>query len=152
MFNDRDLILMGLGALVAIFCLFLPLPFWLKAVLGGAILVGAMVLALLRVGPDRIPLETWLRRRLRYKWLPKFYTYYRRSPKKAAQSSRAESTAIPVDPTPGTAFRPLDLVWAEVGVYNLIRIWLAMIGVYVVYWIANGGGEELAWILKNLGF
>ncbi len=141
---------MGVGALVAVFCLFLPLPFWLKAIISGIILVGAMVLALLRVGPDRIPLETWLRRRLRYKWVPKFYTYYRRNPKPIANQSKPETSINPVDPMPKVAFQPLDLAWGEVGVYNLIRIWLAVIGIYVVYWIATGGGEELAWILRTL--
>ena len=143
---------MGIGALIAVFCLFLPLPLWLKAIVGGVILVGSMVLALLRVGSDRIPLETWLRRRLRYKWVPKFYTYYQRNPKLTAKQSKIEPPAIPIDPSPGIALHPLNLAWTEVGVYNLIRIWLAVIGVYVVYWIANEGGEELAWILRNLGF
>src|SRR5258706_12419268 len=66
MFNDRDLGILGAGALLAILCLFLPLSFTGKVVIGFLVLVGFMALALLRLGPDRVPLEVWLTRRFRY--------------------------------------------------------------------------------------
>jgi len=53
MFNDRDLGILGGGALLAVLCLFLPLPFVGKMVIGFLVLVGFMALALLRLGPDR---------------------------------------------------------------------------------------------------
>ena len=66
MFNDRDLGILGGGALLAVLCLFLPLPFVGKVVIGFLVLVGFMALALLRLGPDRVPPEVWLMRRFRY--------------------------------------------------------------------------------------
>jgi len=60
MFNDRDLGILGGGALLAVLCLFLPLPFVGKVVIGFLVLVGFMALALLRLGPDRVPPEVWL--------------------------------------------------------------------------------------------
>ena len=66
MFNDRDLGILGTGALLAVLCLFLPLSFTGKVVIGFLVLVGFMALALLRLGPDRVPPEVWLMRRFRY--------------------------------------------------------------------------------------
>lgn len=65
MFNDRDLRILGTGALLAVLCLFLPFSFaksggWLSC------LIAFMALALLRLGPDRVPTEVWLTRRFRY--------------------------------------------------------------------------------------
>ena len=65
MFNNRDLALLGAGGFLAVCCLLLPFPFLVKAILGILVLAGSMALALLRLGPDRIPLEEWLIRRLR---------------------------------------------------------------------------------------
>ncbi len=75
MFNDRDLGILGAGALLAVVCLILPLPFVGKIVLGLFVLVGFIVLALLRLGPDRIPLEAWLLRRIRFRLQARRYTY-----------------------------------------------------------------------------
>ena len=66
MFNDRDLGILGAGALLAVLCLFLPFSFVGKVVTGFLVLVGFMALALLRLGPDRVPPEVWLMRRFRY--------------------------------------------------------------------------------------
>ena len=66
MFRDRDLFLLGAGAILSVFCLLLPLPFSGKLVLGVLTLLGFLLLALLRIGPDRIPPEEWLLRRLRF--------------------------------------------------------------------------------------
>ena len=79
MFNNRDLIIMGVGAALAIFCLFLPIPFILKAVVGGLLLLASMVIALLRLGPDRVPLETWALRRWRFRGKARRYTYHQPS-------------------------------------------------------------------------
>ena len=66
MFNDRDLGVLGAGALLAVLCLFLPFSFVGRIVVGFLVLVVFMVLALMRLGPDRIPPEVWLKRRVRY--------------------------------------------------------------------------------------
>ena len=50
MFNDRDLGILGAGALLAVLCLFLPFSFVGKVVVGFLVLVGFMALALLRAG------------------------------------------------------------------------------------------------------
>jgi hypothetical protein len=165
MFNDRDLILMGAGALLAIFCLFLPMPFIVKAFLGGILLVGAMVLALLRLGPDRVPFEVWLQRRWRFGRKPKRYTYHHPKPEPEPQVisnpkpdnlvHEEEPASLPteeIQASPLVSVRPVELAWGEIGTYNLIRVWLMVVGIYVVYWIFQGGAEEIAFMLKTLGF
>jgi hypothetical protein len=169
MFNDRDLILMGLGALLAIFCLFLPMPFILKAFLGGFLLVGAMVVALLRLGPDRVPLEVWLKRRWGFGRKPKRYAYHhpkpepKKQPVPMPQPDKSLNEEIPAssvvmkpsshnpETAPLVAFQPVDLAWEEISTYNLVRLWLLVVGIYVVYWIFQGGAEEIVFTLKTMG-
>jgi len=73
MFNNRDLGILGGGAMLAVLCLFLPLSFVGKVVIGFLVLVAFMALALLRLGPDRVPPEVWLKRRFRYAWQTRQY-------------------------------------------------------------------------------
>ncbi len=75
MFNDRDLGVLGAGALLSVLCLLLPFSFAGRVALGCGVLVSGMVLAFLRLGPDRIPPEEWLRRRVRFQLQARRYTY-----------------------------------------------------------------------------
>jgi hypothetical protein len=146
------------------------MPFILKAFLGGSLLVGVMVVALLRLGPDRVPLEVWLKRRWGFGRKPKRYAYHHPKPepkKQTVSMHQPDKPATKEVPTPPSvmkptsckletvslvAFRPVDLAWDEIGTYNLIRLWLLVVGVYVVYWIFKGGAEEIVFTLKSLGF
>ena len=163
MFNDRDLIIMGGGAALAVFALFLPLPFLVKATLGGILLLASLVLALMRLGPDRVPIETWLARRRRYRKKAHRYTYH--DPSAAASAASVPEPAPPprdapaASPEPPASSAPLvsplhpmpiGMAWQEVGVYRIVRVWLAVIGAYVVYWMATGGAEQLGIELQLL--
>jgi hypothetical protein len=147
MFNDRDLGVLGAGALAAILCLFLPFSFAGKVVTGFLVLVVFMVAALMRLGPDRVPLEMWLTRKARFSFgMRKFVNQQEPSSlnmgekgteSKGAESKVATSTA-PLD------FRPIDLAWTEVGVYPLLTASLAVVGVYFVIWLSRGGAEQIS--------
>jgi len=154
MFNDRDLGILGAGALLAVLCLFLPLSFTGKVVVGFLVLVGFMALALLRLGPDRVPPEVWLSRRFRYAMQTRQYVNQQTTTRKT------ESVQQPAKQKPGrpvvehyapsftaqtqTVMRPVDLAWDEVGVYPLLTALLGVVGVYFAVWLANGGTEELS--------
>ncbi len=147
MFNDRDLGILGAGALLAVLCLFLPFSFAGKVVIGFLVLVGFMALALLRLGPDRVPPEVWLSRRFRYSMQTRQYvnqqTATRRTENESQSSKqKAERPAASFNSQP--VIRPIDLAWDEVGVYPLLSILLGVIGVYFVVWLARGGAEELS--------
>jgi hypothetical protein len=165
MFNDRDLGVLGAGALLAVLCLILPLPFVGKVVLGLFVLVGFIVLALLRLGPDRIPLEEWLRRRIRFRFQARRYTFQQpgysqkdrwRLGKQRSQTKvrgSKEQTAPPTQtpvfkPTEG--YRPLSFALDEIGIYPLVTVFLAVIGIYVLVWLVQGGGEEIARLIGGL--
>ena len=120
-------------------------------------------MGLLRLGPDRIPFEVWLQRRWRFGRKPKRYTYHHPKPEPQAvadpKPDKLVKEEVPatlpteeIRASPLVALRPVELAWGEIGTYNLIRVWLLVVGIYVVYWIFQGGAEEVAFMLKSLGF
>ncbi len=153
MFNDRDLGILGAGALLAVMSLFLPLSFAGKVVVGFLVLVAFMALALLRLGPDRVPPEVWLMRRFRYAMQTRQYVNQQEASRRTqptATSTPSEKKSRPPRaerPAPSVSvpvMRPLDLAWKEIGVYPLLTAFLAVVGVYFAVWLAQGGAQELA--------
>ena len=138
MFNDRDLGILGAGAFLAVLSLFLPLPFVGKMVLGFLILVGFMAVALLRLGPDRIPPEVWLMRRLRYARQTRYYVNQQKP------SGKKQSKEKKHWERPGLGLHPLDLAWDEIGIYPLLTALLGVLGIYFLVWLKQGGVDELA--------
>ena len=140
MFNDRDLGILGGGALLAVLCLFLPFSFAGKLVVGFLVLVSFMVLALLRLGPDRVPPEVWLMRRVRYGLDVRKYVN-----QKEPSGLGVETGAKPDrSASPTTQFQPIDLAWGEVGVYPLLTAFLAVVAVYFTFWLSRGGADQIA--------
>ena len=156
MFNDRDLMVLGAGALLAVICLMLPFPFAWKVAVGMIVLIGFMVLALLRLGPDRVTPEEWLRRRFRYWQGTRRYVYHQEKDAVAAPEILPPPAPTPAPvPAPAPAKRkrgsvllPVGLGFDEVGIYPLVTVFLTVIGMYFVFWIANGGGAEIARIFQ----
>jgi hypothetical protein len=126
-------------------------------VIGFLVLVGFMALALLRLGPDRVPPEVWLTRRFRYSMQTRQYVNQQTATRK---TETAEPSQKPT-PTQGTferkqpapAFKtstgsatvsPVGLAWDEIGVYPLLTALLGVVGVYFAVWLANGGAQELS--------
>jgi hypothetical protein len=151
MFNNRDLGILGAGAFLAVLCLFLPLSFAGKVVIGFLALVGFMALALLRLGPDRVPPEVWLTRRLRYAMQTRQYVNQQSATRKTEptnlpnqKSERPSFERSAPSFAAQTVMHPIDLAWNEVGVYPLLTALLGVVGVYFAVWLANGGAEELS--------
>jgi hypothetical protein len=146
MFNNRDLGILGGGALLAVLCLFLPLSFVGKVVIGFLVLVAFMALALLRLGPDRVPPETWLKRRFRYAWQTRQYVNQQTETRRSQDSDA--TTRKPKQKHPAfdtqTVLMPIHFAWDEVGIYPLLTALLGVVGTYFSVWLANGGAEELS--------
>lgn len=148
MFNDRDLALLGTGALLAVGCLLFPFPLAGKIVLGFGVLMGFMFAALLRVGPDRLPLEQWLLRRIRFHFQPRRYTYPQpfttpvpHAPPPPA-SPESDLAPQPVSARP-FAF-PFHLAWDEGQGTSLVTALLVVVGADFLFWLGQGGAAELA--------
>ena len=151
MFNNRDLGILGAGALLAVLCLFLPISFVGKVVVGFLVLVGFMALALLRLGPDRVPPEVWMARRFRYAVQTRQYVNQKMATHKTqsvdASKRKPERPTLERNApsfTTQTVIHPIDLAWNEVGIYPLLTALLGVVGVYFAVWLANGGAEELS--------
>ncbi len=151
MFNNRDLGILGAGALLAVLCLLLPLSFVGKIVFGFLALVGFMALALLRLGPDRVPPEVWMARRFRYAMQTRQYVNQQTATRKTqsvdASKQKPERPTLERNApsfTTQTVIHPIDLAWNEVGIYPLLTALLGVVGVYFAVWLANGGAEELS--------
>ena len=151
MWNDRDLGFLGAGAFCAVLCIILPIPLVAKAILAVVVLVIFMVVALLRLGPDRVPLEVFLKRRLQFASQARKYSYHGGKPasSSASPASVAQAAAPPERETAAALSRPITLAWKDVGVYWIVTAWLTVLAVFVVYWLANGGSNQVSFWLQH---
>lgn len=149
MFNDRDLSILGAGAVAAILCLMLPWTFAVKVVVAVVILIIAMALAFARMGADRLTLEQHLKRQLVFRFQPRKYSYFQKEkvPAQGVPVSVKQSAVRP-------SFGPLTLDFTGKGLYWLMTIWLIVIGAYVLYWAHFLGGLDQAafWIKHSFKF
>ena len=147
MFNDRDLYILGGGGLLAIFCLLPSWPFWLKVSLALVIMMVALVVALMRVGPDRRTLEQQFYYFMRYRSTAKNFNYFGRGQTKV--SNEDDSTGKIHEPSYGPV---LTLAWDDVNVYILMTVWLAVIGIYFMVWLKDSGQLQLAAWLQQISY
>ncbi len=143
MFNDRDLGIIGAGALAAVLCLFMPFSFVGKVVVGFLVLLLFMVAALLRLGPDRVPLEVWLMRKTRFAFGMRKYVN-QREPSRPEKTQERQATPRAVENPAPVNFRPLDLAWNEVGIYPLLSVFLTVVAVYFAFWLSRGGAQQIS--------
>lgn len=145
MFNDRDLGILGAGALGAILCLMLPWSFGAKVTVAVLILVIFMALAFVRLGGDRLTLEQHLKRQLVFAFQPRRYSYF----PKAAKSN--VSPAKPGVESARPAMSPIAFKLNDTGLYWLMTVWLVVIGAYVVYWAYFlGGAKDAAFWVEQI--
>lgn len=142
MFNDRDLGILGAGALGAILCLMLPWSFGVKVTVAVLLLVIFMALAFLRLSGDRLTLEQYLKRQFIFAFQPRRYSYFSKAAKNNVSS--AKPSAEPARP----AIRPIAFQLNDVGWYWLMTVWLMVIGAYVLYWayFLDGANEAAFWV------
>ena len=144
MFNDRDLGVLGGGALGAILCLMLPWSFAAKVTVAVVILVISMALAFARFGADRLTLEQYVKRQLVFRFQPRRYSYFRKG--------EATKTSMPL-PSGSRApvIGPITFRLDETDLYWLMTAWLAVIGAYVVYWAhyLDGMKQAAFWIQQT---
>lgn len=151
MFNDRDLSILGSGAVAAILCLMLPWTFAVKVAVAVVILILAMALAFARMGADRLTLEQYLKRQLIFQFQPRKYSYFQK------ERTPAQDVPIPAAQRQSSlrsSLVPLTLNFNEKGLYWLMTLWLVVIGAYVLYWAHFLGGLEQAafWMEHSFKF
>lgn len=175
MLNDRDLGIIGAGAFLTVLCLLFNWPFVARVAVGLLVLVTFVIVALLRLGPDREPIEVHLSRWLNNLRSPRRFILGggRASSKKVPPPrSQAEAPAavqvaaanlIPPGPqasvpkrmpvaTAGAAVSmgPLTLAWEEVGIYRLVTLLLAVVGIYFIFWLVQGGSQQIGFWMRTM--
>lgn len=142
MFNDRDLGILGAGALGAILCLMLPWSFGVKVTVAVLVLVIFMALAFIRLGGDRLTLEQYLKRQLIFAFQPRRYSYFSKAAKNRVSSAKngIESSR--------PAIRPIAFQLNDAGWYWLMTVWLVVLGASVLYWayFLDGAKEAAFWV------
>ncbi len=151
MFNDRDLTLLGAGAFAAILCIMLPISLIAKIILAILVLVVFMVIALLRLGPDRVPVEVFLTRRIRFMRESRLYTYNggKTANDTTASQAAAATQTMTESRSPALSYQPLMLDWEGVGVYWIVTAWLTLIGAFFVHWLATGGSSQISFFIQH---
>ena len=176
MINDRDLGIIGAGAFLTVLCLLFKWPFVVRVVVGLLVLVTFMIIALLRLGPDREPIEVHLSRRLNNLRSPrKFILGGGQASSKTIPPPRAQAEApaapvqvaaanlpppglqrsIPKRSTAGTSgmaisMRPVAFAWEEVGIYRLVTVLLAVVGIYFIFWLVQGGTQQIGQWMRTM--
>ncbi|MDO9130364.1 MAG: hypothetical protein Q7U34_10910 [Anaerolineales bacterium] len=164
MFKDRDIAILGAGALLAVLtALILPFSLAWKVIPSFLILFSFMLLALLRLGPDRVTLEEWIKRRIQFRLRARRYVYQQpkasppavasmlpEPPTPLGELQQSRSPHRPASPSPvGAKQKHLSLAFDEVGIYPLLTVFLAVVGVWFAIWVAQGGGVELSRIFQR---
>jgi hypothetical protein len=161
--QDRDMVVLIVGGAVALTGLFLPFPLLGRMAVGVIILFAAMLIAVMRFGPDRVPIEEYLLRRLRFLRSAKRFNFYSQPKTQPGTQTRKRSQDRDDEeewdefyrqPQPELSVQPrvspVQLTAENLpgGVYSLVTVFLAVVGVYIIFWIAQGGTEELLWIIR----
>lgn len=176
MINDRDLGIIGTGAFLTVLCLLFKWPFVVRVVVGLLVLVTFMIIALLRLGPDREPIEVHLARLLNNLRSPrKFILGGGQASSRKIRPNRVQPTpsVVPVQTTavnlpqpepqapfptmsttgaPGMAIpiTPVAFAWEEIGIYRLVTVLLAVTGIYFIFWLIQGGSQQIGFWMRTM--
>ena len=176
MINDRDLGIIGAGSFLTVLCLLFKWPFVARVVVGLLVLVTFMIVALLRLGPDREPIEVHLIRLLNNLRSPrKFILGGGQASSKTVLPPRAQAgvpsapvqaAAVNLHPpvpqvsismesaagAPGAAIlmKPVTFAWEEVGIYRLVSVLLAVVGIYFIFWLVQGGAQQIGTWMRTM--
>ena len=56
----------------------------------------------------------------------------------------------PAKPATAPATGNVTFDWEEIGIYRLVTVWLVVIGIYFIYWLAKGGTEQIGQLMKTV--
>jgi hypothetical protein len=45
---------------------------------------------------------------------------------------------------------PLTLAWEEVGIYRLVTVLLAVVGIYFIFWLYQGGSQQIGFWMRTM--
>jgi hypothetical protein len=169
--KDRELVIIGAGAFLTVLCLLFKWPFAIRVVVGMAVLIVFTAFALWPVGPERLTIEEAFYRYLRKSRRPKKYALTGERQDQAVPPRGQVISAPPPEPhvpllydsAPVSSSSVASVPAAsdfryepggqasvnEVDYYRAVLIWLGVIGIYFIYWLSQGGSQEIGEWMKT---
>lgn len=149
--ENRDLTIIGSGAFLAVLCLLFKWAFVARVIVGMLVLVAAMIVALWRSKEDHSNLETYLGRRFGFGSRTRQYTYRGRNMQAPKAAPVMSVSTMAHKDMPMASLEGGTLAIKEFGAYRLLSFFLAVVGIYFIYWMAAlGGTQELGRTMQLL--
>ena len=48
------------------------------------------------------------------------------------------------------SMKPITFAWEEVGTYRLVTVLLAVVGIYFIFWLVQGGAQEIGTWMRTM--
>ena len=145
---DREFVILVVAGVLSLVIVALA---GLEHIVVGAALVAlvvalALVLALARFGPDRVPLEVYVRRRIAWSRSARRYSYVPPTSPPPVEMPRS----APASPSPRPAFRPITWTPDASAAYGAATALALIAAGYFLIWIQAGGATKLAEVWRML--
>ncbi len=151
---NREFVLMVAAGVLSLLIIFVS---GLDHLAAGSVLVFlvvgfALFLAMARFGPDRVPLEVYLVRRIAWHRRQRRFSYLRpASPPPPPPSVKPSPAISPQAPKPAPPpLAPIQWIPSSSAAYGLATTLAVVAGAYFLLWLQHGGLWEIARTLQLL--
>jgi hypothetical protein len=48
------------------------------------------------------------------------------------------------------SMRPVTFTWEEIGIYRLVTVLLAVVGIYFIFWLVQGGTQQIGFWVRTM--
>ena len=48
------------------------------------------------------------------------------------------------------SMRPVTFTWEEIGIYRLVTVLLAVVGIYFIFWLVQGGTQQIGHWMRTM--
>jgi hypothetical protein len=48
------------------------------------------------------------------------------------------------------SLKPVTFAWEEIGIYRLVSVLLAVVGIYFIFWLVQGGAQQIGQWMRTM--